>query len=226
MDMDPNQYPGKDPVGIGSDYTHSLLSVSDLDNDDQCESELELDDLDKVQGIYEDDDIISRKPQLLLVRKSSLLDKTGTTRRSFHKSVSFGSVHIREHNVILGDNPSCSSGPPLSLGWDYADNQAVGVEDQEFEKLARTPYQQLFPKINVYQRKHILIHSCGYSDHELIDARKQVEKVQFQRWITKALLPAQKIEEGIESAKRKLRRAASFINVSSRNVPGKSCINI
>lgn len=29
------------------------------------------------------------------------------------KNVSFGTVHIREYDRAIGDNPSCSSGPPI-----------------------------------------------------------------------------------------------------------------
>lgn len=34
-------------------------------------------------------------------------------------TVQFNNVEIREYNIILGDNPSCNGGPPLSISWDY-----------------------------------------------------------------------------------------------------------
>ena len=42
------------------------------------------------------------------------LDTPGKLRR---KSLSFGSVNVREYSVELGDNPSVSHGVPVSLGW-------------------------------------------------------------------------------------------------------------
>jgi hypothetical protein len=33
------------------------------------------------------------------------------------KEVSFASVQLREYPMILGENPSCTSVPPVTLGW-------------------------------------------------------------------------------------------------------------
>jgi hypothetical protein len=47
-------------------------------------------------------------------------DSTGEA-QDFHaqpKSVSFGKVRIRSYPLILGDNPSCSGGLPVTLDWE------------------------------------------------------------------------------------------------------------
>lgn len=71
--------------------------------------------------IVEDDDsteatILSTAPQEMKETSSFQRKKIPPSQK---KSVSFSKITIREYNVIAGDNPACSSGPPISLGWEY-----------------------------------------------------------------------------------------------------------
>lgn len=43
------------------------------------------------------------------------------------RKVHFGSVLIRDYNVTLGDHPSCSYGPPLTIDWDYQEYKPIDV---------------------------------------------------------------------------------------------------
>jgi len=52
------------------------------------------------------------------------------------KSVSFSKVHVREHCIIIGDNPSCEM-LPLSLGWSHIDEKIYDVNDYERKKQQR-----------------------------------------------------------------------------------------
>ena len=50
------------------------------------------------------------------------------------KSVQFSNLEIRTYPVTLGDNPSVSSGPPLTLGWNYTSTHTFPVATYESQR--------------------------------------------------------------------------------------------
>ena len=55
------------------------------------------------------------------------------------RNVSFSHLQVREYEVTLGDNPSVSSGVPLSLGWRYNPNERISKLDDDDEKREVNP---------------------------------------------------------------------------------------
>ena len=53
-----------------------------------------------------------------VMKESSTSVSNCRSTENSNKSVSFGVVIVSEHQVVLGDNPSCSSGPPIQISWD------------------------------------------------------------------------------------------------------------
>jgi hypothetical protein len=51
------------------------------------------------------------------------------------RNVSFSHLQVREYEVTLGDNPSVSSGVPLSLGWRYNPKEKITKFDNDEEVL-------------------------------------------------------------------------------------------
>ena len=51
------------------------------------------------------------------------------------RNVSFSHLQVREYEVTLGDNPSVSSGVPLSLGWRYNPNEKISKLDDDHNKV-------------------------------------------------------------------------------------------
>ena len=51
------------------------------------------------------------------------------------KSVRYDTVEFREYPIILCDNPSTSSGPPIGLGWAYDPKDTIRTEINAYEHI-------------------------------------------------------------------------------------------
>ena len=58
-------------------------------------------------------------------------------KKQLRKGVSFGQVRQHVHGQILGDNPSVTKGPPVSLDWDVLSSERIDLDQYELEKLNR-----------------------------------------------------------------------------------------
>eukprot|EP00521_Asterionellopsis_glacialis_P013381 CAMPEP_0195306748 /NCGR_PEP_ID=MMETSP0707-20130614/37355_1 /TAXON_ID=33640 /ORGANISM="Asterionellopsis glacialis, Strain CCMP134" /LENGTH=578 /DNA_ID=CAMNT_0040370975 /DNA_START=457 /DNA_END=2193 /DNA_ORIENTATION=+ len=54
-----------------------------------------------------------------------------TTPTSTTTMVTFTKIEIREYERVVGDNPSVSSGVPLSIGWKYSPLKSIHVDEYE-----------------------------------------------------------------------------------------------
>ena len=123
---------------------------------------------------------------------------------SFAPRISFDYCEVRRYSQTIGDNPSCSYGTPISLDWDYEETVRTDLDQYEASKGPRKPLRGIL--LNYYQRREILIYRMGFSEEEVENAEKQANRIKRLRSFTKAMLPAQKIEEALQSAKRKATR--------------------
>jgi hypothetical protein len=76
------------------------------------------------------------------------------------REVSFHTVVIREYGMTLGDNPSCSYGPPVCLDWDYEETKKVKLDEYEQTRSKRRTMRQMV--LSYYKRFEIL-QNAGYS---------------------------------------------------------------
>lgn len=136
--------------------------------------------------------------------KRSALKSSGSSRPNLRREVSFKDVVVRDYSMTLGDNPSCSYGPPVCLGWEYEDMGALNLEEYEACRGKRRGMRQMV--LSYYRRVEIL-EGAGHSKNEIQSVTRQVNKLKRQRDTTKFFAPVMGVEMVVRSAGRKAKRA-------------------
>jgi len=121
------------------------------------------------------------------------------------KEVRFANVHVRDYGMILGDHPSCSYGPPVTLDWDYLEYEPLEINEYEYHHPTRRSFRQM--NMNYYMRMDLLT-KAGHTDQDFAASKKLQSKVKMNRAITKTCQVYQfnRVEYAMESACRKIKR--------------------
>lgn len=119
-------------------------------------------------------------------------------------SVLFDQVHIREHERALGDDPSVSSGAPLTIGWRSSETCSLPIDKyEEVKPEARTKEEFLVPAC---VRDLMLQEQAIVTSRDLLKAVKEANIAKNQRRRTVAMLGEQGLHETVEMFERKLKR--------------------
>jgi len=140
--------------------------------------------------------------QGILHTKASAPKETQEKQRKVH----FGTVVVRDYDIILGDHPCCSYGPPLTLDWDYLEYEPLDVNEYEFHHPPRRNVREMV--LNYYLRKKLLS-NAGYTKLDFKLSKKEVKRAKLNRSLTRQIVahyPLSKVEAAVESACRKLKR--------------------
>jgi hypothetical protein len=117
--------------------------------------------------------------------------------------VSFGAIHVREFERIVGDHPETLVGVPLSLGWAYHQKGAVSIETYESDRIRKGNL-----RMSSITRKNILHNVFGIPEDELRAAEKEVQKIKKSKErSSKQSKFAAKKESALKRVGRKIRRA-------------------
>lgn len=81
------------------------------------------------------------------------------------KCIGFDQIHVRYYDQTLGDNPSTSYGPPLSLDWKYRVGESMPVDDYEKNRGKRRSAAELM--MTSFDRRFLLTEVCGTTQKEL-----------------------------------------------------------
>jgi len=135
------------------------------------------------------------------------------------KRISFGTIQIREHVQTMGDNPSCTYGTPVELGWEHYDMEQIDVDEYEAFR-PRQPRTKGEFHLNHFQRTNLLKLN-GHSVNEIKETRRKVTKMRNQRERTKFLAVNYpmlwQLEDAIESGVRKVKRSVSKSKLNAKD---------
>uniref|UniRef100_A0A7S4MMC9 Uncharacterized protein n=1 Tax=Odontella aurita TaxID=265563 RepID=A0A7S4MMC9_9STRA len=94
------------------------------------------------------------------------------------KVVRFCSVEIREYARALGDNPSVSSGPPITLRWEHSSVSTMDLENYESTRSSRRVKSQMAIP---HMTRDDWLREAGYSRSEIADASRAAYEMKVQR---------------------------------------------
>ena len=142
------------------------------------------------------------------IKSTDSIHSINTTSSSNNKlkrnNVSFTSLEIRSYPMTLGDAPT-STGPPITLDWDYDPTQSevVTIDHYERHKTPRAKHEMFMPASH---RQYLLMREAGVSRSAIKSAVKEARKIAKERERTRKNLCLQPVEEMVENTKRRIGR--------------------
>uniref|UniRef100_A0A7S2PEV4 Uncharacterized protein n=1 Tax=Leptocylindrus danicus TaxID=163516 RepID=A0A7S2PEV4_9STRA len=134
--------------------------------------------------------------------------------------VQFSTVDIREYEMEIGDNPSCSKGPAVTLGWKVTKCELYRSVDAFESKRAFTRKDKAHRLVMSRQDREAMLLENGFSRFEIADSVRKIIRTKNQRRQTVNNLPIARFEEAIESAGRRVKKM--FVPKSRSGVEGYS----
>ena len=153
---------------------------------------------------------ISSNSSLMSMGLTSTSTLTTRDQRTRPHCVSFSTVQIHQHLIILGDNPGAlNRGPPLSISWKAFDTIILSVDDYEgitsgssenVPRQRRPPTQLVLPS----KQRHRILMELGYSRGEIREAIQEAEQIQSSRRRTNQQRRWDQTHSTLEKVSRKL----------------------
>ena len=116
--------------------------------------------------------------ECLLPSEMSRLELGRAERAANKKSVSWANIEFKHHAVVLGDNPSVSSGPPVALGPELLHIDSIPVSDYE---ASRPPRREKFQMALPRMTREDMLKNHGYGRADFRHAEQQINKIKKNR---------------------------------------------
>ena len=130
------------------------------------------------------------------------------------RSVHFSTVEVRYYKRILGDNPACSMGPPISIDWEYFKEPVISIDQYEVER--NSPKSSIHFALTPSIRRNILQCQWGYTNSEMDKAIEEIEAIQKSRARSTLIMAKKKRKRDIEKLEKAHRR---FQRVKKNEAP-------
>lgn len=112
-------------------------------------------------------------------KKVSFHDTKNST--CHQRVVSFDKVEIHYHDIILGDNPDCVEGPPISIDWGYFDKVTLSIDHFEHTRRGKRRKGEKNLFISSLQRLKLLKGTGKYKSSEIYDRMDEVQSIRKER---------------------------------------------
>ena len=145
--------------------------------------------------------IVPDSPSNPITTGSSTTTTSSCTKATKTMVVSWDpTIRIHEHPIILGDNPACSSGAPIQIGWKAQESISRNLDMYEY---CRQDERKVGKKLVLpVQRRAQILLRAGYSLEKIGNAVMEVEMIQKQRRETLSKQGWDRVAQVLESTGR------------------------
>jgi hypothetical protein len=117
-------------------------------------------------------------------------------------AITFGNIHVREYERIVGDHPDTKVGVPLAIGWAFVERQPLSIEQYEDSRIRKGNL-----RLTSITRKNLLHNVFQIPEEEIREAEKEIQKIRKQRAMSSnQTLAVAQTETALRGISRKIRR--------------------
>jgi hypothetical protein len=120
--------------------------------------------------------------------------------------VDFSTVQIRFYERIMCENPACTSGPSVGIGWNYADEEIL-AEIGQYESSRDWSKRSGIELCMSRERREKMLRDWGYTDRDIASGVRELNRLKACRRQTVNNLGVERVEEAVELLTRKVKKA-------------------